>query len=168
MLRKGISVIAAATGALLVGQFPEFFQQYLQRLGGSLDELRDRAAEILADAAAKGLSAEAYIASFLDSPAHALEGARMQDSLTRLPQMEEAYRVLSEAAPWERAGLFLTHSDSLVATRTLEAFKPALPVTPEGLGYGLLGAAAGLLLLAGGRHIRRRVRRASQKKRQNA
>jgi len=167
MLRKGISVFAAVSGALLFGQFPEFFQQYLQRLGGSLDELRNRTLEIQTDAANMGLSVEAYVTSFLDSPPHALEGAHMQDSLTRLPKLEEAYRVLAEAAPWERAGLFLTHSDGTVAARTLEAFKPAMPATLEGVGYGLIGALAGLLLYAAGRRTwvwsRRNVRKRSQR-----
>lgn len=168
MLRKGISFVAAAAGALLFGQFPEFFQQYLQRLGGSLDELRKRVAEIAADAATSGLDAEAYVATFLDSPPHALEGRRMEDSLTRLPELEEAYRVLSEAAPWERGGLFLSHSDATIAAHTFAAFKPAMPITVEGLAYGLFGAAVGLLLCSAGRRTWQWSRRTVQGKRQEA
>ena len=168
MLRKGTSLLAAAAGALLFGQFPEFFQQYLQRLGGSLDELRDRVVEIQADAAAMGVSVDAYVTSFLESPPHALEGARMEDSLTRLPKLEEAYRLLSEAAPWERGGLLLSHSDAVVAANTFEAFKPALPMTLEGLGYGLAGAGAGLLVAAVAGRSWRRFRRNTRKSRQEA
>ena len=37
--------IIAGLGAILLAQFPQYFGQYLQRLGGHLNELRHRVAE---------------------------------------------------------------------------------------------------------------------------
>ena len=42
--------IAAAAGALTASQLPEFAQQYRQRLGGALEELRQVVADFDADA----------------------------------------------------------------------------------------------------------------------
>jgi hypothetical protein len=40
VLRDTVVGLFAAVGAALFSQAPEFFQQYLQRLGGALDELQ--------------------------------------------------------------------------------------------------------------------------------
>ena len=151
MVRNAVAALFACGGAVAFGQFPEFFQQYLQRLGGALDQVRQRGAEIIADAAAKGLSVESYIAGFLASPSHALEGLRMQDSLLKLSQMERTHELLSTAPAWQRSGLFLRYSDQALAEETLRAFQPALPITIEGLGYALTGGFLALLLYGAGR-----------------
>jgi hypothetical protein len=73
--------LAGLAGGGALAQFPEFYQQYLQRLAGRMDEVRQRADEIARDAVASGLDVQAYIARFLDSPAHAMEGERMAEAL---------------------------------------------------------------------------------------
>ena len=56
MLVRAITLAGGLTGAAGLSQFPEFSQQYIQRLSGAVDELSRVVAEFDADAAALGLS----------------------------------------------------------------------------------------------------------------
>ena len=141
--------IAAFFGGGALAQFPEFYQQYLQRLAGRMDELRQRTQEIATDAAAQGLEVQAYIARFLDSPAHALEGERMVQAMESAQRTDSALRALSQADTWQQLPLFLRHLDPALARDAGSLFQPALPLTLAGVVYALVGAVAGALLLVG-------------------
>jgi hypothetical protein len=132
-----------------MAQFPEFYQQYLQHLSGRLAEVRRRAHEIAADASAKGLDVESYIATFTGSPAHALEGARMAETLALSERLSVSYNALSTSDPWSRLPVFLRQFDGGLAGDTLRIFEPAVPLSTAGLLYALLGAGVGLLFVAG-------------------
>ena len=59
--------IATVLGAVSLSQFPQFYGQYMQRLGGHLDEAR-RALEQYIQAARKlNMSLDEYIAEHLES-----------------------------------------------------------------------------------------------------
>lgn len=145
-----LHITAALAGGGALAQFPEFYQQYLQRLAGRLDELRQRAAEIANDAAAQGLDVQAYIARFLDSPAHALEGERMAEALENAARLGTAYDALARADAWQQFPLFLRHLDPALAGDAASLFQPALPLGLAGLIYALFGAALGVLAVGGG------------------
>jgi hypothetical protein len=142
--------LAGLAGGGALAQFPEFYQQYLQRLAGRMDEVRQRADEIAGDAVASGLDVQAYIARFLDSPAHAMEGERMAEALESAARLDAAYGALAHAGAWQRLPLFLRHFDSALARDTGSLFQPALPLTFGGLIYALAGAAVGILAVMGG------------------
>jgi len=122
--------IGAVSGGAVFSQFPEYYAHYVQRLGGRIDQARQRAAEIRADAAEKGLSVEAYVETFLDSTPHSLEGARMEESIFQLDRLEAAYQALRDAAVIERPVVFAEHLNSGLVEATLGDFNPALPLTP--------------------------------------
>jgi hypothetical protein len=151
--------LGAATGGAAFSQFPEYYAHYVQRLGGRIDQARERAAEIHADAAEKGLSVEAYVETFLESAPHSLEGARMAESIFRLDRMEAAYAALRDAATLERPLVFAEHMNPSLVEATLGDFVPALPLTPEGFAYAGLGVLAGLVACFGTRRVVRRGRR---------
>src|SRR3546814_6347046 len=109
MLARLLYGLGAATGGSLLSQFPEYYIHYVQRLGGRVDQARLRAAEIREDAATMGLSVEDYVASFLDSAPHSLEGARMTESIFQLDRMEAAYHALRAAPALERPLAFVEH-----------------------------------------------------------
>lgn len=145
-----LHITAALAGGGALAQFPEYYQQYLQRLAGRLDELHQRAQEIANDAAAQGLDVPAYIARFLDSPAHALEGERMADTLESATRLGTAYDALARADAWQQLPLFLRHLDPALARDVASLFQPALPLGLAGLIYALFGAAIGILAIGGG------------------
>src|SRR3546814_10428057 len=102
-----------------------------------------------------GLSVKDYIASFLESAPHSLEGERMAESIFQLDGMEAAYHVLREAPALERPFAFAQHMNAGLVEATLGDFAPAVPLTPEGLAYAACGALAGLGLILGSRRVLR-------------
>jgi hypothetical protein len=159
MLARLLYSLGAVTGGAVLSQFPEYYAHYVQRLGGRIDQARQRAREIREDAAEKGLTVEAYIENFLDSAPHSLEGGRMAESIFQLERMEAAYAALRDAAPLQRPRAFAEHLDAGLVEATLGDFAPALPLTPEGLAYAGGGALAGLAVCFGARRVLRRRRR---------
>ena len=144
--------------AAVTSQFPEFYQQYLQRIGGHLDQLQARTEEIAADARDKGLSTESYIESFLESEPHALEGQRMQESFQSYNHLKQAEESLGTAAIWSKPFQFSSSLHPGVASAALNHYKPAVPLSLEGLIYAAFGATGGWLLCIGLGRLIHRVR----------
>ncbi len=132
-------------GALLGSQLPEFMQQYLQRLGGHLDEAR-RQLEIFQRVARQ---AGMTLVQFTDrlsanaDPAMARMGGVVRDAAARVDELAGAETALRQASLWTRPFVFLRHLDAGIAHNTWSAFRPAVPTTVEGLVY----ATAGLLIV---------------------
>ncbi len=160
-LRRLPQALAAAFGGLLASQFPAFFDQYLQSLGGRLDQARVLAQRIAEAARDQGLSLEAYLRRFADNadPVVRSQAEVMASALADAARLETAYAVLSQAPAGLRPFVLLRHLDAHVAAATAERFVPAAPLGPEGLAYLGLGALLGLAALAGGRSLAREGRR---------
>jgi hypothetical protein len=115
VLRDTVVGLFAAAGAAIFSQAPEFFQQYLQRLGGALDELQRIREQISAVA-------------------------------NRLNELISARDSLLHAGGFERPFAFVTHFQPDIALGTWIAFRPALPLSLECLGYALFGIVVGVTL----------------------
>src|SRR3546814_13069900 len=98
-----------------------------------------------------GLSVEDYVASFLDSALHSLEGARMTESIFQLDRMAAAYHALRAAPALERPLAFVEYMNGGLVESTPGDFAPALPLPPEGFSYAAPVALPGLPL-----HLRHR------------
>jgi hypothetical protein len=159
MFARLLYSIGAVSGGAVFSQFPEYYAHYVQRLGGRIDQARQRAGEIREDAAEKGLSVETYVETFLESTPHSLEGVRMEESIFQLDRMEAAYQALRDAAIIERPLIFAEHWNGGLVEATMGDFNPALPLTPEGFLYAAAGALLGLILCFGSRRVVRRRRR---------
>ncbi len=131
-------------GAALAAQMPEFMQQYLQRLGGHLDEARRQLEQFQQTARASGLTFEGLVAdtSAQRDPAVARLGRVMAAASARVDALAAADRALHQASLWARPFVFFRHLDWGIARATWADYRPALPTTLEGLLY----AAAGLVL----------------------
>lgn len=139
--------ILCVVGAVLLSQGPEFMQQYLQRLGGHLDEARRHLGAFQKTADQAGLSLDRFInqtAANAD-PAVAKLGGVMTDAIERVNSLQTAHDALLHAALWERPFVFLRHLDPGIARATGSVYQPAVPTTAEGLVYALTGM---LLILA--------------------
>lgn len=159
MIGRLANGIAAALGAAVFAQFPAFYQQYLQRLGGRLDQAKLDVARIAQDAAVLGRSVQAYVEELLESGTEAarLAARRELERLDSADHLQSAYAALRDAGPLERPIAFLQHVDGAIARDTLQVFEPAVPVTLEGLLYGAAGLVAGLVLLSLGERAGRRL-----------
>lgn len=151
MIGRLANALFGGAGALAAGQAPAFYAQYLQRLGGRLDQAISAVERVRADAAARGEGLDDYIAlSLADTSTRAQEaGQRALEAVQTRDALREAYAVLSVARPLERPQVFAEHFDRGLAEATMRDFVPALPVSPEGLIYAAVGLLFGLAVLAG-------------------
>jgi hypothetical protein len=143
-LEKTLDRALCAAGAVACAQLPEFMQQYLQRLGGHLDEARRQLESFARVARESGLSLADYIARLsanADAPV-AKTGGVIRDLAARVDELAAAERALRETSAWTRPFVFLRDLDRDIAGGTWGVFRPAVPTTLEGLMY----AAAGVVL----------------------
>jgi hypothetical protein len=151
---------SAVVLALALSQFPEFVQQYVQRTGGAVDALQPLVERFDAGAAQAGVTRQAALARLKRNPDDLVVGqsAATAEAIARYEALRQSYGDLASAGEFERLLVFATTIDPAIARRTMGDFRPALPVTLEGLahaglglvlGYGLgalIAAAAGALL----------------------
>ena len=123
----------AGAGGAAASQLQAFILQYLQRLGGHVDEAR-RAYDAI-------LTGERYQA--MAAPARDLIA---QDALGRLNDLEGARDAIQEAGLLTKPFAFIAHIDLEVARGTWQSFAPVLPVDLAGLLYAGMGLVAGLVL----------------------
>jgi len=146
--------LAAAIGLLfaLIGtQGPEFSQQYRQRLGGALDELKRVVAAFNADAAKQSITPVEAIARLEGNPDPLAQarGAAIEVDIARRNKLQNAFDEMRDAGPVQRIGAMAVDFDPAIGGDTLQNFEPAVPVTSEAL---LVGALA-LVIGWGGTHI---------------
>ena len=128
-------------GAVLFCQLPEFIQQYLQRLGGRLDEARRQLAQFTDVAAQSKLT----LADFITRTSHNADesvarlAGVMSDAVTRVDSLNAADLAIRNASLWEKPFVFFANLDPSIARATLSIYKPAVPTTIEGLIYAVLG-----------------------------
>lgn len=129
-------------------QAPEFAQQYRQRLGGAIDELRQVAQEFDADSAGAGMSRAEGIQRLENSTDDFVRGRgrQMKRVSARLDSLVAQQKAFSEAGPYLRLGVMARDFDPDVARRALEDFEPAVPVTAEGFVVGGAGLGLGYIL----------------------
>jgi len=134
-------------GAVILGvsmsQFPEFTQQYQQRLGGAVDELRIITQEFDRAAASQGLNRDEALATYTGLEFLEIRASDLQDTFDRYDRHSEDLVVLGNANSFDRLKNFTHMTDSKLVERTWQAFKPAIPVTSEGLSFAGLGALVG-------------------------
>lgn len=139
--------VLCVVGAVLFAQTPEFMQQYLQRLGGHLDEARRHLAQFQRVAEQSGLTLERLIVQTSANADQAVArlGGVMSDAVTRVQELETAQHAIQTASLWQRPFVFLQQLDPAIARATWHIYQPAVPTTIEGLIY----AAIGMFLLLG-------------------
>ncbi len=146
-------------GAAGFAQFPAFYQQYLQRLGGRRDQARLDIAQILQDAQNLGQSLQAHLKELMSSGTSQAQQAaeRELERVDNAERLETAYKALVEAGPLQRPVAFAEYFDAHIATETAKIFQPSVPVTTEAVIYAGLGMLIALALLAGGEAAGRRL-----------
>jgi hypothetical protein len=157
--------VAAAVGAFTASQLPEFAQQYRQRLGGALEEMREIVARFDADAARNELTREQAISQYRGAGEPFLrdQGATAERSIERFDHLAEQRARLESSPALMRPVVILSEPDARVMRGAWQDYEPGLPTTAAGLvwatlGFFLLGGLASLLRQLGG-IVRRRNRR---------
>lgn len=145
-----IAILGGVSGAVALSQFPEFSQQYLQRLAGKVDALTAVTADFDATAQKNSLTREAALSQLTGTPFNLDHQADLRGTFARAQTLSANLAELRAATPLAR----LTMPQKLGDTETLQAtwadFKPAIPTTPDGAmtaGIGYFGGWAVLQLI---------------------
>jgi hypothetical protein len=148
MIRRSIAMLMGGLGAAAASQAPEFAQQYAQRLGGALDELRTIVQAFDQDAAREGLAREAGLRLMETSNDSfvARRGRSFRETVQRYEHLSAQMAALQEPGALGRVAAIARGYDQQIAARALEAFRPAVPVTSEGFFFALAGFLGGTLL----------------------
>ena len=156
-------VIVAALGGLVAAQFPEFSQQYRQRLGGALEEVGHVVADFDADVERSRITREAALERFDQAPDPFLRdrGVSTRSTLARYDRLLEQKVRLEAAPPLLRPVVVLNRPDMTVMQGTWSDFQPAVPVTPA----AFIWAAVGFFFAGGFVSLVRQIVRAARKRR---
>lgn len=164
-----IRTLGLALGLLgggIAAQGPEFAQQYAQRLGGALDELKREVAALDSDAKATGHTRDGAVDRLRTNPdglvARRGEAARYDiERMARLAAQQQA--LASATSPLGRLVAVMRDPDVPLARAAYRDYAPALPTTADGIVAGILGFLAAwggwrVISDVGRRVVRRRPR----------
>lgn len=149
MLKK-LHILFALLFAVALSQFPEFHQQYTQRVGGALDELTLQVAALDERAAKAGMDRYDYVRHFQGNPDDIVkgEGDAMLETLARRQRLSKAYERLIHA-PWYMIVVETAfHLEPDIAANTAKSFVPAVPISFAGGVHTFAGFMIGYLLPA--------------------
>ena len=133
--------------AVGASQAPEFAQQYTQRLGGAVDELKVVVGHFDRDAAAVGLSRAGGL-DRLDSSDDRFvnyRGKSIRTTVERFEKLTRHYSGMQAPDVTRRISEMLINMDKPTAKMAASDYRPAIPVTAEGFFAGLLGFLVGTL-----------------------
>lgn len=152
MIKKALILAGGIGCGATLSQFPEFSQQYTQRLGGKVEELNLFIDNFDTDARKVGKTREqALVALAQSGEIGEVRAETMVNTMARRDRLANALVELKGASAYDRARMANMFTDSELARGTWQDFKPAVPLTAEGVvftgGGFVLGAGAMMVLL---------------------
>lgn len=144
-----VKLVCAILFGCLLSQFPEYSQQYVQRMGGALDELTTVVNDFDKTAAASGYSREEALDAMTGSEFIMARQADMRRTFLRFDKLTEDYKRLRNAQSFLRLAYVARMRDAEIAAGTFKDFKPAVPLTIEGAGFTGIGFLFGYILISG-------------------
>lgn len=149
MIGRVLALAIGLMSGLAGAQMPEFAQQYRQRLGGAIDELRRVVTRFDDGARASGLSREGAVKQLTENPEPLVQrqGEAQGEIAARLARLEDQRRAYDQAGPFGRLLIFIRDADPGLARATYLDYEPAWPATTEGAIAGGSGFVVGWTLL---------------------
>jgi len=162
VIGRVLTLVGGLAGAGATAQFPEFSQQYLQRLGGAVQALDQVLADFDASARDLGLNRYQALDQMRGTPFVEKRRADMEATFARHARLAGDLAVLRGAGPFTRVYHAGRMGDRDLLGGTWGDFKPALPLTFAGAvfagaGFVLCGMVMALGL-GGWRAMWRRMR----------
>lgn len=148
MILRALTLIGGLAGAGAASQFPEFSQQYTQRLGGAVDALAAVVQDFDASAQASGLTRQQALEQMQGTEFLTRRRADMERTFTRHARLSADLSALQSAGPFMRAYHATRLNDPDIAARAWEAYQPAIPTNFAGAVFGGTGFVAGLIVLS--------------------
>ncbi|MFQ1702144.1 DUF2937 family protein [Loktanella agnita] len=144
-----LSLAGAVVGAVSLSQFPEFSQQYQQRLGGQVDALTVEVKAFDASALAAGLGREEALEQIEGTPFLDSHHADERAMFARHARLSDHLMALRAAGPLERLMMPQRFADPDTLRATWAEFAPAVPVSVAGAASAGAGFIGGWLVMAG-------------------
>ncbi|PRY79729.1 Protein of unknown function (DUF2937) [Yoonia maritima] len=151
-----LCLAGGVAGAAGLSQFPEFSQQYLQRLGGQVDELSRQVKEFDTTALQEGLGREEMLEAMAAVPLMQGQEAMWRRTISRHTRLSDNLIALRDASPIERMLMPHRMTDTETFQAVWQDFIPAVPVSTAGAaaagtgfvgGWAVLGAVLGMLTM---------------------
>lgn len=139
-----LTFIIGLGGATGLSQFPEFSQQYLQRLAGAVDELSRVVTDFDASAQSAGLSRQEALSQMGGTTFQDAHKADTEKTITRFERLSGDLKALRDAPMVVRALQPQRFTDPEIAAAAWSDFKPAMPVTVTGFGFAAVGFVLGV------------------------
>lgn len=148
VIRKTVIATAALIGGVLFSQAPEFSQQYRQRLGGALDELRVIVTDFDKQSLQAGLGRENALALYAGSNESFLRdrGTSMRQTLDRYAALTTQQEELDRAPALARPFYVLKYPDPMIVENAWQDFVPGVPVSISGAAWTVAGAGMAALV----------------------
>lgn len=164
MVGRSITVAAALVCGIAASQVPEYAQQYRQRLGGAVDELRTVVQSFDADAQRVGYDRVQALAALsrAEDPFPRERAKSMRATIERYERLVRQQQAFRTSGDFGRVVVLVQDLDPTLAENTWAEFEPGVPTTMEGAGAAGIGAVFGVVLvnllgLMGGRRRRKRA-----------
>lgn len=165
MIVRAATLAGGLAGAAGLSQFPEYAQQYQQRLAGAVDALQVVVDDFDASATDAGLTRDTALeqmtgTTFLDN-----RRVDMTNTFERHADLSGLLTQLRGRSTFGQLTLAPRLTDPAIARAAMDEFKPAVPLTATGAGFAGMGFAAGAgLLWALGALIRWPFRRRAERR----
>lgn len=143
MIKKTIKWLIICSWALLLAQFPEFIEQYVDHLSGHLQELRSQEKVIKQMMGEEDLSLLAIKMKESGESYAQKQAGYLTYFVDRKDSFERGYTSLTQASFWSLPFYFLRYFNSEVISETVDTFNFGLPLTYNGVLYAVLGGLLG-------------------------
>lgn len=147
MILRALTLAGGLAGATASSQFPEFSQQYIQRLGGAVDALSGVVADFDASAAAVGLSRDDALAQMQGTDFLERRRKDMTATFDRYARLRSDLDLLKSQGPFMRAYHMPNLTDPEIARAAWAEYQPAVPLNFAGAVFAAVGFVMGLAVL---------------------
>lgn len=145
---RTLAMIGGLAGAVALSQFPEFTQQYMQRLSGARTELNVITTGFDLTAKAAGYTREEALDQMSGSDFQNDLRDQMRDNFDRYDRLDASYAALKGTEPLVRLTKLWHFRDVDLVERTWNEYRPAIPVTADGLLCAGIGYVGGWLIVS--------------------
>lgn len=139
MILRTITLAGGIAGAAATSQFPEFSQQYMQRLGGAVDELAVITADFDASAAKAGVTRQQALDELQGSTFLNSHQGDVKRSFVRYERLQNDLKALQGHGPFMRAYHLPRLTDPDIAKAAWGVYQPAVPLNFAGISFAVVG-----------------------------
>lgn len=143
MILRALTLASGVAGAAATSQFPEYSQQYIQRLGGAVDELAVVVADFDTSAKAVGLTRESALNQMQGTDFLERRRTDMMFTFGRYDRLRGDLSTLEGQGPFMRAYAIPRLVDAQISAAVWRVYQPAVPLNLAGLIFGIVGFILG-------------------------